>query len=126
MVSELFDLPNITKADVEWVRRKAPRRICFAYTHRDQPKRSVHRTYVGSFSIPFQSTIKDIFESDTRITLDPSNDGDDVWHWICSEEEFEIIVAWKQRQGTRIFLRDCLALSIALDQNFVDNQGHQY
>ena len=35
-------------------------------------------------------------------------------------------MAWKQRQGTRIFLRDCLALSIALDQNFVDNQGHQY
>jgi hypothetical protein len=60
------------------------------------------------------------------LKLFPSKTGGGVWRSIRSEEEFGVILAWKQRQGTRIFLRDCLDLCVALDQNLVDNCSGQY
>ena len=46
-----------------------------------------------------------------------------AWRSIKTEAEFVAIQAWVQLQGTRVFLRDCLDLSVSLDQNFVDNQS---
>lgn len=107
----------ITQADVELCRALEPRRIGFAYTHCDQPKHTDRTdvSFVGSFSVPFQNTIRPIFESDTGLSLFPSQFG--FWRSIFSEEEFVRISDWVTSQGKRIFLRDCLDLSIALDQN---------
>jgi hypothetical protein len=69
--------------------------------------------------------VKPIFEADTGLELCPSNYSG-VWRSLQSEEEFERVVAWTRRQGTRHFLRDCLDLSVALDQNFVDSDSGQY
>lgn len=45
------------------------------------------------------------------------------WRPIESMEEFERVKAWVQAQGTRVFLRDCLTSSIALDMNLIDAGG---
>ena len=103
-----------------------PHRISFAYSHRDQPKRSSNG-YVGRFSVPFDNTIKKIFQADTNLPLFANRIGGvGYWRSIQSEAEFQTIQNWVQHQGTRIFLRDCLDLSIALDQNLQDNQSGKY
>ncbi len=93
------------------------RRISFAYTHAGQPRRDPGPNYVGSFSVPFQETIGPIFEKETCIELSRGQFGN-FWCRIRTEEEFARIEDWVHQQGTRIFLRDCLDLSIALDLNF--------
>jgi hypothetical protein len=118
--------PPITKLDVESRRRLEPRRIVFAYIHSDQPRRTERKdvSFVGSFSVPFPDSVRLIFEADTGLRLFVGQYG--YWRSIFSEEEFSRIAEWVKSQGTRIFLRDCLDISIALDQNLVDNKSGQY
>jgi hypothetical protein len=120
--------PPITKVDVEYRRGFEPRRIAFAYTHSDQPKRTDREgvSYVGSFSVPFLESVGTIFTVDTGLRLFPSKVSGGFWHSIRSEQDFEKIEKWVKSQGTRIFLRDCLDISIALDQNLTDNVSGQY
>jgi hypothetical protein len=118
---------RITRADVERCRSDGgTRRIAFAYTHKDQLKRTDDPRFVGSFSVPFPKTIKPLFEAGTGLDLFPSRNSTGVWRSIRSEEEFDQIAGWVRDQGTRIFLRDFLDLSIALDQNFIDNHSGSY
>lgn len=125
MFGGLFGPRQIDKSDVDRMRQVSPRRISFAYAHKNQPKRSSGPGYVGSFTVPFSETIGEIFQTDTDFQLYVSNYGG-YWISIRSEEDFTAIEAWAQRQGTRVFLRDCLDLSVALDQNFTDNVNGQY
>lgn len=48
---------------------------------------------------------------------------DDGQYRYCSSEEIDDIEEWKKEQGTRVFMRDCLSLSMALDHNFKDLKG---
>ncbi|CAA7616485.1 hypothetical protein MTBLM5_20109 [Magnetospirillum sp. LM-5] len=120
----LFSPKVILKSDVEALWAIQPRRICFASTHRDQPKRSAP-PHVGKFEVPFDNTVGRQFEADTGLTLRPSK-FQGVWRPIQSEDEFVAIQNWTARQGTRVFIRDCLDMSVALDVNLVDNQSGQY
>jgi len=117
---------TIKKEDVERRRKDGgAHRIAFAYTHTDQPRRSA-APHFGGFSVPFSETIKRLFEADTGLELPASRFGAGFWRSIKTEEEFKLIADWVKRQGTRIFLRDCLDLSVALDQNLIDNRSGKY
>ena len=95
-----------------------PRRICFATMHKNQPKRGTRPDYVGTLNVPFREAIGGIFEAECSLKLrDASNGFGDVWTSIKTKGEFERVEAWDKRQGTRLFLRDCLDLSMALDVN---------
>lgn len=117
---------NITREMVEQIRNDGrPHRICFASTHKEQPKRNGSGSHVGNFSLPFEDTVKIVFQCDTKYDLQDSNYGG-IWRKIEFENEFNIIDQWARRQGTRIFLRDCLDMSIALDFNFIDNNSGRH
>ncbi|MBF0356904.1 MAG: hypothetical protein HQL43_16885 [Alphaproteobacteria bacterium] len=122
----IFFWPQLTKERVEEKHALSPKRISFAYAHSGQPKRTADGgDIIAKFSLPFSETVQKIFEADTGIRLDQSKYGG-VWKPIKSEAELQAIVAWTQRQGTRHFLRDCLDLSVALDQNLTDNHSATY
>lgn len=115
---DLFGPKKISKKDVLRLAEVEPRRISFAYTLTDQPKRkSGYKGSVGTFSVPFRASVGDIFERDTDLHLSDKAQLGGYSRYIESESEFAQIRDWVKRQGTRIFLRDCLDLSIALDQN---------
>lgn len=46
--------------------------------------------------------------------------------YLNSDEELAAAKQWEAAQGSRIFLRDCLTCSIALDTNFFDNEKLEY
>ncbi|MCG8503907.1 MAG: hypothetical protein MI755_04815 [Sphingomonadales bacterium] len=115
---DLFGPKKISKKDVLRLAEVEPRRISFAYTRTDQPKRkSGYKGSVGTFSVPFRASVGDIFERDTHLHLSDKGQFGGYGRYIESESEFAQIKDWVKRQGTRIFLRDCLDLSIALDLN---------
>jgi hypothetical protein len=115
----------INKEKIAEIRgREGAHRISFAYAHKNQPKRSPAPN-AGAFSLPFGETILPIFGEDTGLELYLGN-SQGYWRSIKSEAEFTIIETWVKRQGTRHFLRDCLDLSVALDQNLIDNTSGQY
>lgn len=113
----MFGCPEIEKEDVQRVAQYRPRQICFASTHQKALRKSEGPTYVGSFSVPFDTTIGRVFGEETGRQLFPSKKSNGYWRSIKTEEEFEQIKSWIENQGTRIFLRDCLPLSIALGFN---------
>ena len=109
-------LSEITEQAVEDCREAAgTHRVSFTATRANEPKRSSGR-YVGTFHIPGGNCVEKIFETDTGLQLWTDNFKPLVrWRSIRSEDEFIKIDAWARRQGRRVFLRDCLELSVALD-----------
>lgn len=108
-------------------RTQSPKRIHFATTHCDvlQAKNLQGRPdIVGALSLPFAETIKPIFEADTGLDLFkkvfPETGIARYWRSVRSTEEFNSIEGWIKSQGSRVFLRDCLGLSVALDVNITD------
>lgn len=104
-------------------RESEPRRIDFVRTHSGALRRASipnRPEILGKFTVPFAETVKPIFEQETGLTLFPKPEFGNYFRSIPSEEEFDKIKAWIQSQGSRIFLRDCLDLSIALDRNIED------
>ena len=70
----------------------------------------------STFSAYMNSSIK-IFEDQTGLELERPSNWQGYWR-IVDEEEIATIKAWMKSQGTLVFLRDCLCLSIALSINF--------
>ncbi|GGG50683.1 hypothetical protein GCM10010964_42410 [Caldovatus sediminis] len=93
-----------------------PRRICFRTTHAHEPKRS-QPPYAGTLNVPFCETIGRIFESDLGLRLFQNPNRPGYWRSIQTEEEYARIETWVKQQGTRVFLRDCLDMSLALGIN---------
>lgn len=89
--------------------RVGTRRICFATSHRNALKED-------RFEIPFRDTIDPIFSKQTGLELRDSRFSG-CWRPIEVQSEFRLISEWVDRQGVRVFLRDCLALSVALGEN---------
>ena len=73
-----------------------------------------------SFSVMFSETIKPIFVEMTGIQLFFSERFNNYYKMI-DKNELQVIENWEQQQGERVFLRDCLALSIAMSFNFTTN-----
>ena len=51
----------ITRESVEEMRAKETKRICFAATHKSEPKRSNDPRFVGTFNVPFGDGFERIF-----------------------------------------------------------------
>ena len=128
-MKSVFSRTPITLERVIVCRMQTPKRIDLAGIHSGQLQRKTvagRPNIVGTFSAPFAETIKPIFEASTGLVLFPSTEYGNFWRFIESEEEFAKINDWVAAQGSRIFLRDCLNLSIALDCNFEDAEGGGY
>jgi hypothetical protein len=114
--------PNISRDSVESIRRdRPPHRVSFARTHSDQPKRSTGG-YIGKFELPFFETVGRLFCRDTNLELHRSKYGG-WWRSIKDEMEFGVIQNWVQRQGNRVFMRDCLSMSVAMDFNISESRS---
>jgi hypothetical protein len=121
---EGFLYPDITRESFERIRTDGgTRRVCFATTHRDEPRLKAGPDYVGTLNLPFCQSVGPAFERALGVELKPGGRPGAWWRPIRSEEEFERVKAWVQAQGTRVFLRDCLTSSIALDLNLVEADG---
>jgi hypothetical protein len=117
----LNSYPDITRENVEAIRAKeGAHRVCFSTTHADQPKRSTGN-FVGSFTVPFLNSIGRLFLNDTGLNLGPDKFGR-YWLSIREEAQFSRVQNWVTMQGTRVFIRDCLDMSVALDFNFTDSK----
>lgn len=71
-----------------------------------------------TFSVSFDESIGPIYEKMTGNILNYSPMYNNYWHYIEDDDEYEEIKSWEQSQGTRVFLRDCLSISLAMDYNF--------
>jgi hypothetical protein len=115
--------PEILRDDVIAVRSDGERhRICFARTHHNQPKKGqTGGRNFGTFSLPFVNSAGRLFSSETGFDLLRSNFGG-YWYPIKNDQEFRKIKDWTVAQGNRVFMRDRLDASVALDFNFQDNK----
>lgn len=114
-------MDEITLERVQQMRILEPRRRCFAdHSGIQMAKKNGSK----SFSVKFEETIRPIYEAMTGCQLHHSVNFSNYWHSIGDDEDLTKIQQWESSQGDRVFLRDCLSLSIALGINFPDNQSH--
>src|SRR5262245_29616142 len=105
------------------MRKLTPRRVCFSTSHLGQPKRVNKAGIIGSFSSPLLQTVQKIFEADTSLRL--FTKFGKYFRSIKSEDEFRRIEQWVKKQGSRVFIRDCLDLSVALAMTFQDQTNER-
>ncbi len=123
-LSDLF-LPkqeSINHEKVKIIHDSSPRRICFSSTHSNALKRENGTRWIGKFSVPFSDTIKPIFEKETGLNLYYKEEFDNYWYSIRTEKEFEKIQNFIQKYYNVVFIKDTLALSIALGENIKDSK----
>ena len=108
--------------DLDTVRRvlslNKPRRICFATTHENALKLYPPPAY-GKISVPFKESFYPIFHEITGITLRHGNEFDDYWTPL-NENEYELVEEFVNWSGELVYLRDSLALSLALCEYMED------
>jgi hypothetical protein len=115
----MTDENRITKEKVLEKRRERPLRKCFM-----ENSGVKKRMFNSRFSVKFQDTIQPIFEEMTGCRLEYSSQ-----QYCCylNTEEMAKVETWEKEQGSRVFLKDCLDLSIALGMNYEsDNNTRQY
>ena len=123
-------MKTITEKSVSDMRKLNPKRCCF-----EEDKSKTHNHGITddskSFIVPFSETIKKIFEKDTNLELSQKSGTDEFYRVIKPGTELGEIKDWEKRQGSRIYLRDCLSLSIAMSINIsndpekrVNDTGH--
>lgn len=121
-------LPNQPKISAKTVRDlddKMPHRVCFATTHVNALKRKANeRGQVGEFDLPFRNTVGSIFTEELGLRLFGSKFNNGCYRYVEDEGEFKVIEIWIRAQGMRVFLRDTLALSVALGPN-LDKDGNR-
>ena len=111
--------PGISREEVELLAEDGrPRVVHFSSYHRNALKRSPGANWVGAFNVPFKETISPIVSEDTGLALWKNKNFEGYWCSIKTEEQYDEIRLWIKRQGSRVFIRDRLALSLALDYNF--------
>lgn len=116
---QFFKMKEITKDTVLATHKQKPRKKCFANKSGVQ-KRKANPT----FSVAIESA-KKVFESQTGLELGWSQEYQNYWRYL-DQKEIEIAEEWEKSQGSLIYLRDCLSLSVAIDYNLTDNISGQY
>lgn len=79
-----------------------------------------------TFSVNFQESIKAIYEAmmlPYGFELQYSNTLHNYWHYV-KKEDIEKIKEWERGQGSRMFIRDNLSISIALASYSTDPAEH--
>jgi len=116
-------MEKITLERVQQMRALEPRRRCFAdHSGIQMAKKNGSK----SFSVKFEETILPIYEAMTGCRLHHSPQYSNYWHSIDDDDDLVMIQRWESSQGSRVFLRDCLSLSVALGINFPDNNSHNH
>ena len=119
-LNQYLKMDEITRDSVLAAHEQEPRRKCFA------DKSSISKYKGGwKFSVKIESAQK-IFEKQTGLTLYYSSKYKDYCLLTTDEREIEKIRKWEKSQGSLIFLRDCLTVSIAIDSNFANNTLGEY
>ena len=107
-------MKEITKDTVLAVHKQKSRKKCFA------DNSGIKKRKDGTIFLVEIESVKKIFEAQTGLKLTQSKDGKD-FSCRLSPEKIAIVKNWEPGQGSLIYLRDCLSISIALDRNFIDN-----
>jgi len=74
-----------------------------------------------TFSVPFDQGLCEHFRNGTGKVLTYSPGYQQHYCFLNSSAEIGQVESWEEAQGTRVFLRNALSSSLALDINFVDN-----
>lgn len=112
-------MKEITRDTALAEHNKTPRKKCF-HGNSEVQKRKEKPT----FSVSIESA-KKIFEAQTGQSLNYNPKFDKYWKYVTAEEIAQI-EEWERNQGSLIYLRDCLSLSLAIDSNLTDNTSGQY
>ncbi len=103
----------------------SPKRICFKSCH-SNALRTTHfdnnPDVKWALFIPFDNTIKKLFEKETNLKIYPTKAGN-FWCPIKSKEEYEQAVKFKEKYEEIVFVRDNLDLSISLSENLDDKNN---
>lgn len=78
-----------------------------------------------TFSVPFDSGLLRHFHDGTGKTLTYGALHDQFFCFLRTVEDISAAEAWAARQGPRVFIRNLLSSTVALDYNFVDNKSGQ-
>lgn len=119
----LGKMKPITKESVIEAHGNEPRRRCFANNSGIQKRKANGTT---SFSIPLIESAKKVFEKQTNLDLFFSRKFNNYWRALNTSEELVKVEEWEKSQGSLIYLRDCLELSVAINTNLKDNTSGQY
>lgn len=103
---------------VKHYREQKPKRICFASSH-SNALRSGSDDVLAIFQIPFDKSVYPIFCKETGLGLDPSQFGG-RWLRVHRKTVYNKIKGFFEKYRDVVFLRDSLALSIALSEQFED------
>ena len=107
----------ITKATVKSAHEKQPpTQICFSRKHKRALKRT-KKPYIGAFNVPFGEGFRNLFPFNLSKNPHDKYHENAYWRSIQSEDEYGKVEQWIKEQGERVFLRDCLCVSIALSHN---------
>lgn len=74
-----------------------------------------------TFSVPFDNGLLGHFKEGTGKDLRWNGQHQQFYCFLRSETEIEEVEAWECSQGTRVFIRNLLNSTTALDLNFTDN-----
>ena len=117
-------MKKITEKSVSDMHKLDSKRCCFG-----EDKSKTHNYGITDdskfFIVPFSETIKKIFEKDTNLELSQKSGTDEFYRVIKPGTELGKIKDWEKKQGSRIYLRDCLSLSIAMSINISDDSEKQ-
>jgi len=124
-----FDFSDIfskrpTKIDYDRVRdyhALTPKRICFNSTHSNSLRTVDFDTASWALFIPFNESIELIFKEETNLAVWKTKKGT-YWCPMKTQDEYDKAMAFKEKYKEVVFLRDTLDISIALAENFDEDE----
>lgn len=112
--------PSISYSDFSSLTK--PRRICFGSMHKNALKPYDPKWDATFFNIPFKETIGPLVTADHQLTFTRNQYGQFSAR-IVGHASFISLEAWIRRRAEHVYLKDCLALSSALGENFTDDDA---
>ena len=112
---------KITFEKVKEARENIPKRICFSSSHSNS-LRSIDfngNSAKWALFIPFDNTIKKIFEHETGLRIYKTKKGT-FWCPIEKEDDYKKAENFKEKYSKVVFLRDNLDASIALSEHMLN------
>lgn len=78
-----------------------------------------------TFSVPFDNGLRRHFHDGTKLSLSWGARYNQYYCFLRDQAAIETVQRWVSEQGTRVFLRNLMDSSLALDLNFEDNASGQ-
>lgn len=110
---------------VESLRNVTPKRICFNTYHSNALRKIKQNDTIGFFNVPFDESIGRIFRKETGCNLKQNKYGK-YFYPIKEDDEMNAIERFIEKYKINVFLRDNLDISIALAENFANEEERTY